>query len=132
MVFLDASPVIYLLEQPPGWGPKATARIAALLSGGEHLAVSDLIRMECQVGPLKAGDAVLLAKFATFFASPDVRVLPVTGAVCDRAAAVRAKHGFKPLDSLHLAAAVEHGCTLFLTNDGRLSKFSEIPVEVLA
>ena len=42
--------------------------------------------MECQVGPLKANDAVLLAKYITFFASPDLDVLPVSPAVCDRAA----------------------------------------------
>jgi predicted nucleic acid-binding protein len=131
MVFLDASPIIYLLEQPPVWGPKATARITALLAGGELLAVSDLIRMECQVGPLKAGDAVLLAKFQMFFASPDVRVLQITGLVTDRAARIRAQFGFRPLDSLHLAAAVENGCALFLTNDARLTSFTGMAVEVL-
>jgi len=132
VVFLDTNVVIYLIEQPPVWGPKATARVAALIGGGERLALSDLVRMECQVGPLKSGDSLLLARFATFFASPDVRILPVSAAVCDRAAVIRAGHGFKPLDSLHLAAAVEHGCTLFLTNDTRLSAFPNISVEVLS
>ena len=65
------------------------------------------------------------------FTSPDVQVLPVSAAVCDRAARIRAQYGFKPLDALHLAAAVEYGCTLFLTNDGRLTKFTAIPIEVL-
>lgn len=131
MVFLDTCLVIYLIEQPPTWGPKATARIAALLAAGERLAVSDLVRMECQVGPLKSGDHLLLAKIATFFASPDVQVLPVSAAACDRAATVRARHGFRALASLHLAAAVEHGCTTFLTNDARLSGFPDVTVEIL-
>jgi predicted nucleic acid-binding protein len=38
----------------------------------------------------------------------------------------------KPLDSLHLAAAVEHRCTLFLTGDVQLKRFPEIPVEILS
>ena len=84
MVFLDTCPVIYLVEQPAIWGPLATARIAALLAGGERMAVSDLVRMECHVGPLKTGGSILLAKFNTFFASPDVQVLPVSPAVCNR------------------------------------------------
>src|SRR5262245_32605715 len=117
MVFLDASPVIYLIEQPVNLGPKAIARVSQLVANGERLAVSDLVRMECQVGPLKANDGVLLAQYATFFASPDMDVLRVSPAVCDRAARLRARYGFKPLDSLHLACAVEHRCTLFLTND---------------
>jgi hypothetical protein len=50
MVFLDANPVIYLIEQPVAFGSKTTARVTALLASGRRLAVSDLVRMECQVG----------------------------------------------------------------------------------
>jgi predicted nucleic acid-binding protein len=123
MFFLDTSPVIYFIEQTPVWGMKATAKIGTFLTTGDRLAVSDLVRMECQVGPLK---------FATFFASPDVQVLPISALVCDRAAQIRAQHGFKPLDSLHLAAAKEFACNRFLTNDNRLSKFPDLTVEVLS
>jgi predicted nucleic acid-binding protein len=66
VVFLDANTVIYLIEQPPTLGSKATARVTALLAGGERLAVSDLVRMECQVGPLKANDVALRARYVTF------------------------------------------------------------------
>ena len=132
MVFLDANPVIYHVEQPAICGPKASARITALVATGEELAVTDLVRMEFLVGPLKQGDAQLLNDFRTFFNSPDVRVLAITARVADRAAMVRAAHGFKPLDALHLAAAVEHGCARFLTNDAGLRAFPDISVEVLS
>ena len=46
MVFLDANPVIYLIEQPANLGSKVTARVSDLLASGERLAVSDLVRME--------------------------------------------------------------------------------------
>lgn len=52
-------------------------------------------------------------------------------AVCERACQIRAIHNFKMADALHLAAAVESGCGLFLTNDHRLSSFSDLPIEVL-
>jgi predicted nucleic acid-binding protein len=132
MVFLDANPVIYLIEQPANLGSKAMARVSQLLAIGERLAVSDLVRMECQVGPLKSQDGALLAKYNTFFASPDLDVLPVSTSVCDRAAQIRAQFGFKPLDCLHLAAAVESGCTLFLTKDTQLKPFPDIAVEILS
>jgi uncharacterized protein len=131
MVFLDANPIIYLIEQPAAFGPKVKARVTALLENGERLAVSDLVRMECQLGPLKAYDQLLLAQYVTFFRSPDVSVLSVSPAVCDRAARIRAHYGFKPLDSLHLAASVEHRCTFFLTSDAQLKRFSDIAVEIL-
>ena len=131
IIFLDTNPVIYYVERPPVWGPKAAARLAALKAAGDQAAVSDLVRMECRVGPLKLANAVLLNDFTTFFSSPDVQVFPVTAAACDRASVIRAAHGFKPLDALHLAVAVDNGCGRFLTNDLRLSRFTGIPIEVL-
>jgi predicted nucleic acid-binding protein len=131
IAFLDASVVIYFVEQPPVWGRRATARLAALQAAGDRVGLSDLVRMECQVKPLQLGDAARLRRFAAFFTDPDVQVLPVTAAVCDRAASIRAAHGFKPLDALHLAAEVENRCGLFLTGDARLARFPGIAVEVL-
>jgi predicted nucleic acid-binding protein len=131
MVFLDANVVIYLVEQPAVFGPRIMARVTALLASGERLAVSDLVRMECQVGPLKANDAILLAEYMAFFRSPSVSVLIMSPAVCDRAARIRAQYGFKPLDSLHLAATVEHRSSLFLTSDAKLKRFRDVPVEIL-
>jgi predicted nucleic acid-binding protein len=132
MVFLDANPVIYLIEQPSNFGAKITARLTVLLANGERLAVSDLVRMECQVGPLKANDSMLLAQYVAFFQSPDVSVLAISPVVRDLAAKIRAKYRFKPLDSLHLATAVEHGCTRFLTGDSQLKRFPDISVELLS
>jgi predicted nucleic acid-binding protein len=49
------------------------------------------------------------------------------------AARLRAASVFnlKVPDCLHLAAAVEHGCGLFLTHDAPLKQCKDIPVEVL-
>ena len=81
---------------------------------------------------MKANDVALLARYSIFFSSPDLIVLPVSSAVCDRAALIRARHGFRPLNALHLATAVEHGCSLFLTNDAQLLRFPDIVVEVVS
>lgn len=131
MVFVDANLVIYHVEQPAIWGPKASARIADLMAAGESPAVTDLVRMECLVGPLRRGDAKLLNDFRAFFSSPDVRVLTITAAVAETAAVLRAVHGFRPLDALHLAAAIEHHCSLFLTHDAHLARCTAMAVEVL-
>lgn len=63
-------------------------------------------------------------------ASDVVRVfMPTT--VFERACHIRAVHNYKLGDALHLAAAIEGGCGLFLTNDQRLRGFPDIAVEVL-
>ena len=48
-VFLDTNIVIYLIEQPANFGPRAAARIAAAVAAGDTMVVSDLTRLECRV-----------------------------------------------------------------------------------
>jgi predicted nucleic acid-binding protein len=132
IAYVNANIAIYVVEQNPTWGPKATARIQQLRSQGDSLAISDLSRLECMVGPLKKGDMQLLAIYQQFFSQPDVQVLPLLPSVCDRAARIRATYGFPTVDSLHLAAAIEHGCGLFLTLDLRLRRCTDITVEILS
>lgn len=133
-IFLDANCVVYLVEKNSDWGPKIVARLAAARAAGDALAVCDLARAECLVWPLKHGDAAILADYQRFFASPIVQMLPLTAATCERAAEIRAASRFKIKlpDALHLAAAIEHGCHLFLTNDHELIRCTAIPVEVLS
>jgi predicted nucleic acid-binding protein len=132
IVCLDANIVIYLVEKNPLWEPKASARIAAFRAAGDEIAVSDAARLECLVGPFQSGNAAELASYAAFVAGPSPRTLTVTVAVWERAARIRAAYQFSALDSLHLAAAVEHGCARFLSNDAKLKKFPDIFVEVLS
>src|SRR5262249_15617705 len=110
---------------------RATARLAAIAVAKDRLAISDLVRLEYRVKPLKAGDTVKLTPFDAFCAPPDAQVVPLTKAVFDPGTVLPATHSFKLADSLHLAAAVEAGCDRSLTNDGRLSGFTDIPVEVV-
>lgn len=132
LIYLDANIVIYLIENPPSWGPRATARMTALRASGDAIGVSDLTRLECRVQPLAANDTATLADFDAFFTAADVHVFSLPPPVFERATAIRAQYRFKLADSLHLACAVEAACDRFLTNDARLSRFPDIVVEVLA
>jgi predicted nucleic acid-binding protein len=131
ILYLDTNILIYVVEGHATFGLPAQVRLATARAAGDTLMISDLTRMECLVGPLQAGDAAREAAFQAVFATPDIQVVPITPAVCDRAALIRATSRFKPMDALHLAAAVEHGANIFLTNDARLSSFTGLTVEVL-
>jgi predicted nucleic acid-binding protein len=48
-----------------------------------------------------------------------------------RAAKIRARYNFRTPDALHLAAAVEGACDLFITNDAQLTRFTGLVVEVV-
>lgn len=130
-VYGDSVIWIYYLEGQPAFQARAVARLTALWSAGDKMAISDLVRLECRMRPIQLGDASGLADFDDLFAQPNVELVPITSAVFDRATVIRATYNFKLADSIHLAAAIEAGCDLFLTNDSRLASFPDIPVEVL-
>jgi predicted nucleic acid-binding protein len=131
LVYFDSVIPMYYFDHTGIFNVRATNRLMALAASGDQIAVSDLVRLECRVKHVRTGDKAKLAVFDAFFTRPDVRLVPITTAVFDRATVIRATHGYKLADSLHLAAAVEAGCDRFLTNDTRLSGFTDIAVEVL-
>ncbi len=131
MVYLDTNCVIYFVERNPPWFSKVIAHFARFRAANDQLVVGDLTRAECLVGPFMTGDSALEASYRTFFTDPDIQVLPISASICERAAHARATYRFELVDSLHLATAVEHACGLFLTNDARLARFTDVPVEVL-
>lgn len=75
--------------------------------------------------------------YERLFLAPNVTFVPLNAPVYERAANIRGVHAYasgkrySTQDALHLAAAVQAGCTSFLTNDHRLAAFPEITVDVL-
>jgi predicted nucleic acid-binding protein len=131
LVFVDTNILIYHLEAHPNLGAIASARLAAIHAAGDQVMVSDLVRLECRVGPLKSADPALLSQYDGFFSLPSVGVVALSAAICDRAAMIRARHGYRTPDALNLAAAVESGCVTFLTHDMRLGRFTDLAIEAL-
>jgi predicted nucleic acid-binding protein len=129
--YLDGMIIIYFFDHAGHLQVRAANWIAAASAAGELLAVSDLTRFECRVGPIRSRDRLRLADFDGFFLQPDVRLVGLPKAVYDLATVIRADYRFKPADSIHLAAAIESGCDRFLTNDLRLARFAGIAVEIL-
>ena len=131
LVYCDSVILMYFFDHTGPFNMRATNRLAALAAAKDRIAVSALVRLEYRIMPLKSADKTKLALFDAFCARPDVQQVPITTAVFERATLIRVAHNFKLADSLHLAAAVESGCDRFLTNDARLSAFTDMTVEVL-
>ena len=131
LIYCDSVILIYYLDATGSFHIRARNRLMALCAAGDQIAISDLTRLECRVRPVRLGDVIGLARYDNFFTLPDVCRVPLTTAVFDRATNVRALYGYKTADAIHLAAAVEAACDVFLTNDTRLSGFPDLRVEVL-
>ncbi len=126
-LYLDTAPVIYTVEQVPLYAAAVDARLSA------HDVVrvaSDLTRLECRVKPLREGNAGLLKDFDDYFEGAVVEIIALSREVIDRATEIRAQYGFRTPDAIHLAAAVVSRCGVFLTNDHRLDRFSDMAIEV--
>ena len=131
LIYCDSVILMYYFDHTGPFNVRAANRLATLASAGDQIAISDLVRLEYRVKPLKNADNIKLSVFDAFCARPDVAVVSITRAAFEHATVIRAKHRFKLGDSLHLAAAMNSSCDRFLTNDNRLSSFTDLPVEVL-
>lgn len=127
-IYLDTAPVIYTIEQVPLYAAAVDARLSAT---GIMLVASDLTRMECRVKPLRDGNTDLLKDYDEFFENAVMEIVALSREVIDRATEIRAQYGFKTPDAIHLAAAVESACDVFLTNDHQLNRFSDIAIEIV-
>ena len=127
-VYLDAAPAIYTVEQVPLYAAAVDARLSA---HGVVRVASDLTRMECRVKTRREGNADLLKDFDDYFEGAVAEIVALSREVIDRATEIWAQHEFKTPDAIHLAAAVASGCDVFLTNDHRLDRFTDITIEVI-
>ena len=128
-IYFDAVTAIYFVERVAPYVDRIRSRLAV---PGVVQVASELTRLECRVKPLHDGNARLLKAFDDYFTVVVSKIVPLTRQVVDQATRIRAEYRFKTPDALHLAAAVESGCDVFLTHDGRLRRFREIQVESLA
>jgi predicted nucleic acid-binding protein len=118
LIYLDSCLVIYLVEHHPRFSDEL--RRALTRHGKEAFAASALVRLECLAGPRKAGDAS--AERAYVAALGQLRTVPLTEQAYDAAATLRAAHGLRTPDALHLATAQTARCTALWTNDRRLHR----------
>lgn len=142
LYYLDTVIVIYAVEGNPIDQQRAIEHLAALEQAGHRFAISELTHTECLVPVFGPGGGQRLSDFFRFFHGPNLRTLSLTAAVHERASAIRGGHTdsvsppaqprrYGLADALHLAAAIEFGCDVFLTNDNQLAHFSDITVEEL-
>ena len=123
--------MIYLVEGSQQIRERIQQGLFAVCADMSEICVSPLTRMECRVLPLRKEDDVVLEKFAVFFNESGVTFLDVNDRVFDLATAFRARKNLKVADALHLATALEGGCTELWTNDKRLAQAAENRIQIV-
>lgn len=121
LIALDSCVLIYHLEGHAEFAPPAGLVLSRVRAGRNTAVLSTLALLEVQVGPYRHGDEPLADwYYALLTRWPNCRWVPMSCAVADRAARLRAEYGIATPDAIHLATALESQAGLFVTNDAHL------------
>ncbi len=95
-------------------------------------ATSVVTLTEVLTKPIQASDARLIQIYREMLLeSQNFTLLPITAAIAERAAELRAAYQLKTPDALQIAAALQAGCEGFVTNDRQLQLVKELRIVIL-
>jgi predicted nucleic acid-binding protein len=97
-LYLDSCVLIYALDGAEQLRSHTLQQLERYADA--NWVISDLVRMECLVGPLRSADQIRLLAFRSFFS--DCSVVPLHPEVMERAAELRAATRLQTADAIHL------------------------------
>ena len=129
---LDTPPFIYLIERNPAY-LDLVREVFRRITAGLLTAHSSVITLtEVLTQPYRVGNDALARRYRRFLLrSRNFSLDPITADSAEQAAGLRARYGLRTPDALQIATALAAGCAVFLTNDARLQRVSELRVLVL-
>lgn len=130
-VYFDTNIFIYYVEKTPEFFEQACTLIDQVVASGAELVASALTHAECLYQPCRDNDRKLARIYDRLFASGDIDVTPVDGALLQAAARHGGALGLKLLDAMHYLAALNAGCRFFVTSDARFRSGPKMSVIVL-
>jgi predicted nucleic acid-binding protein len=84
------------------------------------------------VKPIQAGDSEVETIYRELLLTNErIRLVPVTAAIAETPAQIRARYNLRTPDALHLATAMKTNCDAFLTNDRNFRRTLDMRVLVL-
>lgn len=132
-VYLDTNIFIYALEGAEPWAAILREVFSSLEAGEWQAVSSNLSVAECLIQPfaLSREDLVRIYR-AALSQSTHLTMVPLHEEILVSAARLRAQHKFKLPDALHIATALDQGCTAMLTNDAGFRKMPEVKCLLLS
>jgi predicted nucleic acid-binding protein len=131
-VGLDTAPLIYFIEQNPIYLETVRAFFRAMDRGEFQVFTSTLVLTEVLVHPFRTGNVALAQEYRDIlFNQTNLTIFPVSLAIAERAAQLRAKHNLRTPDAIQIATALQENAAFFITNDARLPDISGLEILVL-
>lgn len=132
-IFIDTAPIIYYIEAHPDFGPLAKEVVSAFQEGNLTAYSSVITLTEVLPKPIESGDEKLARKFADFLKrGKRLTMIEISEGIAEAAGKLRGRYPvLKTVDALQIAAALETGSEVFLTNDMKLRQIRALKVMVL-
>lgn len=133
LVALDTSPLIYYLEEDPVYLAAVAPLFSAIADGKLRAVTSTVTLVEVLTKPLREGQFEIAHRYRYLLLSrAGIEMQPVSPAIAEEAARLRASHGLRTPDAIQLATALVAGATHFLTNDHGLASIPDVQVLILS
>lgn len=117
-VGLDTAPLIFFIEGHPIFADLIRPFFQSVDRGEVHVVTSVVTLIEVLVHPLRHGNESLAHEYNDILlSSANISTMPVTPAIAQAAAELRAEQKLKTPDAIQIATALTHRSTHFLTND---------------
>jgi predicted nucleic acid-binding protein len=121
-IYWDTMIHAYWFEDSGALGRRVQHIHETMMKRGDIICSSLFVLSELLVGPLKVNDLSAAAAIERLFDSGEISMLPYSRQAVPLFSDLRAHHGVKSFDALHLAIAAHSGVDLFLTYDDHLKK----------
>ena len=117
-VYFDTNIFIYLLEGNPSLESCLQELRLAIRDDGLKVSSCDLVFTEILPTLVKKQDRAAIESTTALLGEEGAFTLhPLSRETCIQAAFFRGETGMKTPDAIHVAAALQAGCDIFLTND---------------
>lgn len=134
-IYLDANIFIYMLEGYEEFAHVLTRIFGLIDKGALHAITSELTLAETLVKPITDKNQSLEKIYKELIQTSSVlTVAPITRHILAEAATLRANtnNTVRLPDAIHMATAHANNCSLFLTNDKKLTIFPNIQTVLLS
>lgn len=121
-IYWDTMIHAYWFEDHDALSERVHSIRETMLQRADTLCSSLFVLSELLVGPTKLGEREASSLVEQYFHSNAIALLPYTQPCIKTFVELRAHHGVKSLDAIHLAIATAANVDLFLTHDRRLHK----------
>jgi predicted nucleic acid-binding protein len=125
--YLDANTVIAIVEGVDDLHPAQRTFLRSIDEGAVLAVSSEMTLSECLVRPFRERDGAAIAIMLDFLnGRRTLPLVPLSRDVMIMAAKIRAETTAKLPDAIHLACALDAGCTVFISADKRLPMIGDL------